>query len=69
MSNWGCCDVADPVSTTSVVPHNSDRPLQEVRESAFFARPTGTYTPARGERRDLNGRSNFSVGPMARTIF
>jgi len=43
------CDVASPISVT-VVPHNSDGPLREARESAFFARPTGTYTLIRERR-------------------
>jgi len=43
------CDVASPISVT-VVPHNSDGPLREARESAFFARPTGTYTLIREKR-------------------
>jgi len=43
------CDVAGPISVT-VVPHNSDGPLREARESAFFARSTGTYTLIRERR-------------------
>jgi len=53
------CDVASPISIT-VVSHNSDGPLREARESAFFARLTGTYTPIQERRPEQ--RAEFPSG-------
>lgn len=71
-----CESIADSVSAINIVPHNSECLLREARGSAFFTRPTDSYTPrdTRSEIEflsNLNATGDFSMvrkNPNAATI-